>query len=622
MMRAIDPSIRCARRAARGLLLAALGAGPAGCYGCLGIDDYTLVPGDGGTGGFVGSGGSGGQPDDCEPSPFEGALLVSFVADAVSGLDADCPASVSDGPGLQLFALDASAGDCLAHARVGAPSGAVVTSGLRIAHAQTDATATVAGTYSGGPLTFPLACDTSSSVELEEEPGATASLFVARLRLLPSGFCTQWAARGFTEDPGAILAVAAVEADAAGSVAAVGRLGGARLELPIADTTREVAGGAFFASWRVDGTLAGAAALMGPQTADDGSMGLGRTQTGWLVTGSVQLEAPPCQKCPGSTHVLDGAAACAASGGGGAGGNGGAGGSGGSGTGGAGGNGGSGTGGSGGGAPDGPNAFLWSPSADGSCSHLESFGSDRSGLDDRQVGMALSQAESGCRSYWSGFAGRDPWRLEAGDPTTSLFDTGGKRRDGFVARFDGSSAVGCAGGDGAAWSVRFTAPNVTSVTADAVVAARCTPGAVATAFVRGAGSATLEAHTCATGAGCVTDPAPLTLDDVAGEQLVVMGLDGAGKLEWRAALGPVALAPNAGAGSFSDHAQAGVALDRRDHPYVALRTNGPLRSAEIEPSGCTDLQQPGAAAGTWVVGMQRGGAEGRAMCRWTRRIGP
>jgi hypothetical protein len=583
-----------------------------GCQGCLGLDDYVIVPAtDGGAGG---AGDGGGSVDTCAPSPFEGLLFVSRTTDGDAEVDLGdaCPAPGDTSPGIDVLALAPQDGACLGRARVAAAAGVTFEATTSLAHAAAGGDAIVAGTFRGGALTLPTSCDGASETL---DPAATSrdALFVARLRFEEGAFCTAWARLAWTDDDGAALRVRAAELGRDGTVALAGALGGRTVRFEDASDARDVSGGAFVATWSSAGTLLGVLPLASG-AADDAAEGLAALGAGWLATGVTTLESPDCHDCPGETSVLDPASACPDGGGstGGTGGSG-AGGMGGSGT------GGSGTGGSGGsgGSPDDlGNAFLLRPTA-ATCAHLETFGSDRLGLGDTQIGFGVARAEDGCPAYWTGLAGRDAWPVEATDPTTTLFATDGTTRDGFLARVSGE-AVGCRD-TGRGFSVRLRAAGV--VAGDHVEANRCSDGAVSTALVRNAGGQSLTLNRCVAGTGCDGAPVGATLAPDAQDQLVVLGVGGAGELAWHASFGPVQADDDAGAAPVTGRPRADLALDRRDHPYVALTTTGPLRAHNVESFGCTAIEDASAPAGTWVLGLQRDGFFDRAHCRWAAHLG-
>ncbi len=577
----------------------------AGCEGCLHIEDYTLVPNDGGPTGTTGTGGHGGAPDPCEAGA-PGAVIVTLASDssdAVTTDGASCALASDARPGVDVLALDPRSGDCLARARVARDAGVELSTELRVRY-DDESTALLAGTLRGGSISLPLQCSASSSVVVDPGPGATDTIFVAALRLAGSAFCTEWVGRAWTTDPSAAgaLRVHAVGADGSGRVAIAGTLSGFAAELEGgASANMQAQGNAFFARWTGIGALDTAAALPADPGAAGVALGLGVVQGSFLVTGALRAEAPGCYGCEGSASVLDAAQQCPAGLGGGGGG-----------------------GGSGGAGPDSDNAFLWGPGAGSACAQLSTFGSDRLGPDDTQVGFGVSAApgRATCTAYWTGLAGHEPWRLAAGDPTTALYDTGGLTRDGFLARLDGGDALGCGAGSGPAWSVRLAPVQASAIiTGERVRAQRCSDGATAAILARSAAGGAVNLHRCRTGGSCEPSIDTLSLAGSADQQLALLGVDGDGAPVWQATIGPVDLDADAASGALTGRSLSDLDLDAHDDIAIVVRTTGPLALQNVEPFGCVDLE-PGAPAGTWAIGLERGGFQGRAQCSWAKRIAP
>jgi hypothetical protein len=626
------------------LLLAAFPAAATGCESCLGLDDYTLVPD------AAGGTGSGPSPSACQ-SPVLGSVFVTTAVEGGGGGGAGggagdaCDAPSSEEGGLDVIAFGLDFGQCAARTRIVKSAGATVVSPPRVHH-NSASVVPVAGSLRGGSLTLPQRCTESSSVVIEEEPGATDTIFVARLRLEGSTFCTEWARRAFTSDAGAAgsLRIHAVEvSDTSGDVAIAGTLGGALARFEDAATAEDVKGKAFFARYSADGSLAGLSAFRGDLSAADAAMSVSATEDGWLVTGSVKGEKPSCYDCGGASNVLDAAGVCPPASGGGAGGAGGAGGDG-SGSGGAGGNGngsgggsgaggaggdGSGSGGAGGGGgapgPDAQNAFLWRrSSAASTCSIWSSVGSDRLGSGDAQVGFDVSavSSSSACATYFTGLAGFDAWRFVGDQAFTALFDTGGLSRDGFIARMTGSEALDCGPSGDLAWSARLAPGNVSGVVAgDRVIGARCSDSLTAAAFVRGAAGGSVDLFVCAADGSCAKSEARPSLASIAEEQLLLLGLGGDARLQWSGAIGPVSADADAAAGSFVGRPHGDLAADTHDTLYMVVTTTGPMRLSNMEPFGCDKLVE-GAPAGTYVMGLAQSGFIDKARCLWARRILP
>lgn len=676
---------RAQRRSLHGLYLLSLGAlalSSAGCEGCLGLDQYQLVPAAGGTAGAGGTGGA----DGCS---VEGLLFVSAVQEASDpGGEPEEPCTLF-GPtpaGIELRALDPERHECVARLRIAASEGTVVDSLPRIRF-DTESSAYVTASFRGGSLSLAQLCDTTSAVVLEEPAGATDTLFVAKLRRQAEGFCVEWARRAWTTEPAAAgkLIVSGLDKSESGQVALTGSLGGGVVHFEDETSSQEVTGAAFFARYSKDGALAKVAVLAGAGP-DGAALDTAARGAEWLITGTVSREQPACYACSGDVNVTEPAAnACLA--GGGAGGAGGAGtggvggmtgsGSGGgvggmtstggvggvggmtstggvggmtgtggvggmTGTGGVGGVGGAGgagattgsggvggttgSGGSGGGAPDSQNAFLWQQSASGdACTSFHTFGSDHLADGDAQIGFGLSAlpVTSGCTAYWAGLAGREAWRFGS-SPTTSLLDAGGASMDGFIARFDGGDAIGCSGEPGPAWNLRLTPLGAAgAAVAERVSAERCGApfgGVAATALVRSNGGGNLSLYRCSTAGGCESSASLIELSPEP-ENLVVLGLDGNGTADWSATFGPVRADENAAAGTFAARSHHDLARDSNDRVHVVFTTTGPLAVTNVNTSfDCEGLVE-NLAAGTYMVSLARY-ASGAASCDWVHRLGP
>lgn len=629
-----------------------------GCQGCLNLDEYTMVP----TGGAAGAGGTGagGAPGCSVP----GALYVTSVQPAgkPSG-DTSDPCAVAEvlPAGVEVRAFDPDAHECVARARVLAADGVTLDGTPRLRFEQ-GPYADVAVGYRGGALTLPASCSGGEAVVVDEEPGAAQSLLVARLQRTDATFCTQWARRAFTTDPGAVKTtrIHSVRSNDVGEVVVVGSLGGATRFEDVSGA-QDVAAGAFFARWVEGGSLAEVVTLPG-QGPSDAVTDVVPSGADWLLTGTVQREQPACQGCSGVSAVADPAAfQCAGGGAGGASpgtggtggvagtggmtgsagmagsggtGTGGMAGSGGAGTGGMAGSGGMGTGGvagsggagGGGGAlPDAQNAFLWPLVEKSGCTQFETFGSDRLGEGDAQVGLGLSvvPASAGCARVWSGLAGRDAWPMQAG-AAPALFDAGGASMDGFVSRSEGTGAL-CDGGQSASWSVRVTPLAMgASAVVERGVAARCPSvfGDVsASALVRSPGGGNVALYRCTSGDGCDMNASLVPLSPSSDDQLVILALRYDGRTRWSGAFGPVLADADAGAGTFTGRSHHDLVLDSQDRLYAVFTTSGPLTLQNVNPFfDCEGLVE-NLAEGTYLVSLRQYSGE-EAMCDWFYRIGP
>ena len=651
------------------LSLGALSLSVSGCEGCLGLDQYQVVP-TGGNAGNGASGGTGGGAGGTGGAPACGSPGLLF-ASAVQG--ASPPNEVAEDPctilspteaGIEIRALDSEAHTCVARARIIPAPGVTFESLPRIRSSQTNV-AFVAATFRGGPLTLPPTCGTDDPLTVEEPPGATDTLLLATLQHEGTTFCTGWARRAWTEAPGGAgsLRVHALDIDQAGDIAAAGSLGPGPVRFEIGESIEEVSGGPFFARFFATGALAELSVLA---AADPGDAILGMFPRGnqWVLTGAALREQPVCQGCTGTVDVQSpAAAACPVAGGsggtGGVGGTGGTGGatgqggtggvggaSGGAGPGGSGGvggvggvgpgsggsggvGGGGGQGGAGGGPPlpDARNGFLW-PRTNGatSCSSYATFGSDSLGDTDAQAGFGLSLVErtGGCLLYTSGLAGRAAWPFSM-DPATALFDSGGGTMDGFIAGRFGAGIL-CDGPPepfGPIWNVRLTPLGAgASAVAEHVSAQRCTDlGLIAaTAFVRSEGSS-LATYRCTTDFGCDSTATILPLPPGASSHLVILGLAGGGEHDWSFMIAPIRAGADAAAGSFAARSHHDITRDGSDDVVVIFTTDGPLQLENTNAFGnCEDLVE-GLPQGTYVIALRQISGD-LATCDWFYRIDP
>jgi hypothetical protein len=252
---------------------------------------------------------------------------------------------------------------------------------------------------------------------------------------------------------------------------------------------------------------------------------------------------------------------------------------------------------------------------------LSTFGSDRLGADDSQIGHGVGEDPdpSSCSSYWTGLSGRDPWRFDASAPSTGLFDTGGASLDGFLARFDG-----CGVADGYSWSLRMTPTQADAVVwGERAAALHCKDGVVTTTVVKGAPGGSIDWHMCSVGGDCEATESAVALSGDSAQHLVITELHGDGSLAWHGVFGPVGLDADAGAGTFAGRSHSDMAKDTGDGSYVVLTTTGPLSVRNVEPfAGCSEVLAPGAPAGTFMFHLQRGGFGEKAFCEWALRLGP
>jgi hypothetical protein len=569
--------------------------GAAGCEGCLNLDDYQLVDADfpiggGGSGASIstGGGGEGGTGPGCDV--VAGFMLVTLSVDA-SGAIGPCDDSVQ--PGARLYALSPEDGSCLAHAAIRAEPGAQVRVPLAVRH-RLDNVAYVVGGYDGGSAALPDDCNGTGEVLLPPVVTGTG-LFVARLERQNFGYCTQWSR--VATAPAAPFEAMTYEVDAAGSIAVGGRLGGQTASFDSGAGLVDVTAGAFFAHYRVDGTLDDLVAFDGD--GDDTILGMKSVAGDWLVAGTLRREDPVCHGCTGTTQVVAAAADCGGVGGaGGGGGQGGAGGQG---------------GGQGGGmaASDANNALLWrwtGPTL--ACSDVDTFGSDADPADAQAMFDVDTRINSGgCVTYVTGLAGRAAWRLGA-DPVTTLFDAGGATSDGFVA-----SRVSTAGSCGAgelSWSARLSADS--GVTwGNQVRASRCGAGAKLSAHVAGSAAGAITMHRCDAAGTCTSDD---PLDVGSGNRVAIVGLDQDGSASWHASFGPsVAGATSLGAAPSGELVHD-LAVDNRDHLAIVVETSDALVESSLDVEACLgfSLNTP---AGRYAIGLEpTGNSAGEGVCTW------
>jgi len=608
--------------------LVALGC--AGAPGCLGLDDYQLVPpgslvGGGGTGtgtgtGIEGGGGTGGLPDSCTETA--GTVFVSVpIEPGATALP--CSPTPAAAGGLAIYAFDPS-GQCVAHDTIERAGGSTSTGAIRIDH-RTDDLTHVAGTFRDGSLALPERCSDDSPVQLDLPPGAVEALFVATLRVhggQTGALCTDWARTAGATVLGA-LRVSALEADESGTVTIAGSLGGAEVTFSDEQSTSSIQGSAFVARYTSSGLLDGQVAFQGG--AFDDVLGLDHVGSRWLATGALLYEQPSCLACTGTCNVLGAAAACVGAGGsGGAAGSGGSAGSGGT----AGAGGAAGAAGAGGaaGAPpgDGTNAFMWrSPTTALECERLDSFGSDLEGSGDAQAGFDVATRWNAgtCQAYWTGLAGRGTWTFDAADPSSALFDSGGTIADGFVAKLSGTDFDECALGAQYAWNVRLTPSAQGAVLWGNRVAARaCAEGSVLTAFVTGAPLGMVSLHRCAQSSGCAPTGVDFQLVD-APSQLLVIGLDTDGSLAWHGVLGPTDAGSFAVGGAVMGEVRDDLKLDNRDHVWLLVQTTGPFTTSNVTTTMCPELAT-WTDPGTFVVGLSPNGSNGQADCEHAVQLGP
>ncbi|RLB62704.1 MAG: hypothetical protein DRI90_08485 [Deltaproteobacteria bacterium] len=268
---------------------------------------------------------------------------------------------------------------------------------------------------------------------------------------------------------------------------------------------------------------------------------------------------------------------------------------------------------------------MWrNAGGDPTCVDLDTYGSDRLGTADAQVGFGISALSGGgqCTTYWTGLAGRDVWRYDAGDSTTELLDAGGGSADGFVMRVDGSDGLACGVAAAHGWNLRLTPSEAATVVwGNRVATNACAEGAVATVLISDAAGSTVALNRCQQGGSCdVVDPGLV----LAGgdSQLLVTGLSPAGNLRWYAVFGPVAEAAFDAGGAPVGVARDNLALDNRGNAYLAFATTGPLATENVSlVTECLGLQLD-APVGVYVAAFAEGGTADNAACSWAHYIAP
>jgi hypothetical protein len=607
----------------------------AACEGCIDLDGYRVVPApEAGSS----SGGAGGTSSNtCNPTDDGRIFVVAQSGESISSLTGPCAAPSV--PGIDVFALSPRDGDCEARARILIRGSRGLEQRVQVRHGVGSSVA-VAGTFTGGELEFPLACGASSSVQLDAPPLGETAVYVARLRLEGSSFCTEWARKAWAENRAFQLRAFAFELADDGSILVGGALGGPATQFEGSDPMRVVSGGAFVAHWSSTGALRSANAFVEAQRSVDAVYAIATSGSSFSAAGFAQLEDPACHSCSGVSHVTNGAGSCtrkpdsgtdAAPD----------------------------TGTNSGDAstavdasfdaesdaiadaleqamdaddtgvgdassagdapservPDTLNAFVFSPTAAGACGQFASFGTDTGGSDLQGI-LGMSRHTGPCGGYVAGLAGANTWRLDGSDARTSLASGRDAIEDGFIAHFDGGRFFGC--GDGEPdFSVRVSSARPTM--AGPLVARRCGQGVTATALVPPQ-QASLVLERCRTVEGCDQAAMMASLGAFRSGELAVLHLDGEGELGWHGTFGPV---PVPTINLFSiDSLPLPVDLtgDARDDLYVLFVTDGTPDSNNVELAGCTEYSAADAAAGTWLVKLARDGFADRARCRWARRL--
>jgi hypothetical protein len=522
----------------------------AACEGCIDLDGYRIIPADSAT---SSSGGAAGTSSiSCNPAS-EGRIFAVAPAGASSSAAAG-PCAATPGIGTDVFSLSPRDGTCEARARITLSGSTFFEQRVQVRHTEGN-TVAVAGTFTGGELTFPLACNSSSNVVLAEPPLGGTSLYVARLRLEGSSFCTEWARRAWADNRAFQLHVHSFEHTADGSILVGGALGGPPTEFEGSDPRRIVTGGAFVARWSSSGALRSVNALVAGQRSFDGVLALAPSGGSFTAAGFAVLEDPLCHSCNGVSHVTNGPGRCprvpdagsdafdastivdasfdAEDD-------------------------------TGGDAhegdamgadaaiedgstndatgdapiapvPDTENAFVFTPAASGGCGVWESFGSDVIGADQQAI-FGMSRHTASCGAYVAGMTGRGTWRLDGSDPRTTLASGNNQTYDGFIAHFDGGSVFGCPADGAPDFSLRLASAGM--AVGGPLVARRCGEGVAATALVS-AKQGSLALLRCTTAGGCDQASMVASLGAVVSEELVVMSLNGEGELDWHGAFGPV-----------------------------------------------------------------------------------
>jgi hypothetical protein len=617
----------------------------AACEGCIDLDDYRVVPApDGGSS----SGGAGGTSSNaCNPTSDGRIIVVAPSGASASTATGACAAP--SGLGVDVFALSPRDGACEARTRITLTGSTVFEQQVHVRHSESNAVA-VAGTFTGGELEFPLACGASSSVQLAAPPLGETALYVARLRLEGSSFCTEWARKAWAENRAYQLRAHAFELADDGSVLVGGALGGPATRFEGSDPLRVVSGGAFLANWSSAGALRWVKAFTAAQRPVDAVFAIAASGSSLSAAGFTQLEDPACHSCSGASHVTNGAGACPRSP-----------------------DAGSDAatdagdaspgldasfdaesdavadaledaaledaaltdaaladardaadsavrdGSSDGDGPSGPvpdtlNAFVFSPTAAGACGAFTSFGSDLG--DDLQAIFGMSRHTGTCGAYVAGIAGKNTWRLVGSDPRTALATGRDPIEDGFIAHFSGGRFFGC--GDGAPdFSVRLSTARPTA--AGPLVARRCGEGVTATALVQPQ-QATLALERCRTAQGCDQAAMVASLGAFRSGELAVLHLNGEGELGWHGTFGPVPIPTTNLLSVEALPLPLDLAGDVRDDLYVLFVADGVPDAHNVELAGCSEFTAADAAAGTWIMKLARDGFSDRARCRWARRL--
>lgn len=605
-----------------------------GCEGCLGLDDYDLVPPGsidiGGNG--PGQGGGPTTPAECNAAP-SGTVYVSRHVLAGEFPEESCGAPYAESDVIDILALSPLDGSCLAHARMELTGGASLGSRIRVTHAASDdSPVAVAGTFQGGTLSFPPLCGAGDGAALlvTAEPGSTHSAFVSLLREDGATFCTDWVRRGWTTN-GSPIEIFDLETTG-DTVALSGRASAPGLSFFDAGThTATTEGVAIHVEFDINGQLTSAYAFGKGEA--DAATSTAFVDDDALVTGSLFQSDAACAGCAGESHVVDAGANCSSAAGGAGGSGASAGGAGNDGIGGAEGSGGSdlGSGGSAGGGlveaggggagsvvpPDSQNAWLWQRTAgDSSCEGFTTFGSDSGGPADAQVALDIAARRFGaeCQTYFAGLAGQAAWPWQKADALSALFTPPGDTLDAFLIASRGTT---CGVDAVYQWSTRFMPASVNGAAwVNRVEALGCETGAVATLLVSG-DAASLRATTCDAQRHCGQD-VNLILPG-GGNQMVIASVSALGAVRWHGSLGPVEhTGYPAGAIQLPapiDH----LATDKRDGSYMVFRSIGPLLTNNLDLSPCPALEGS-PAPGTFVMALAQSGNNGRAVCAWAKRF--
>ncbi|MBI4954950.1 MAG: hypothetical protein HY908_23205, partial [Myxococcales bacterium] len=277
---------------------AALGLPALGCDGCFGLDKYELVP----SASTSSTSGTGGSTPSC-PTPATTMLFATYPLAPGSGDPAGdacaTPSASAPGGGLALVALGPDDGACLARTDIARPAGGSLEALARVSAGPASAFL-VAARYRGGAVTLPPSCADSTPTVVDEAPGASDGLFVARVTVTGTELCTRWVRRVYTTAPGARIVVGALDGAASGPVALAGALDGAVGHFEDGPATTDATGGAFVARYDENGALEGVSTF---GSAADTALGLARYETGWLVSGGVRAADPACHGCSGETNL-------------------------------------------------------------------------------------------------------------------------------------------------------------------------------------------------------------------------------------------------------------------------------------------------------------------------------